>query len=191
MRAGKSHGPKISCHTGGLAHRFGKWRRPLLGKSGWKFPWAGVLGKSACQVACDVAGWAGLGSVLQKGAGWGAWKKCLEILIGGVLAKSACEVACDVARWAGIGAWKRGWVGSLEKVPGNFDARGCLGKALARLQGRLAVGLGWYRCSEKMLGGELPKSAWTSGWGRALGTSACESICERCRNTPDQMYILS
>ena len=37
----------------------------LLRHMAWKIDgtcrWAGVLGKSACEVACEVAGWAGLG----------------------------------------------------------------------------------------------------------------------------------
>ena len=69
-----------------------KWLENLLG---------GVLGKSACEVACEVAGWARLGLVLGKEAGWGTWKKCLEILMGGG-AWEKC-VACEVAGRPGLG----------------------------------------------------------------------------------------
>ena len=41
------------------------WFGAPLGKleasTAWKFCWEGVLGKSACKVKCEVAGWAGLG----------------------------------------------------------------------------------------------------------------------------------
>ena len=61
-------------------------------------------------------------------------------------------------------AWKTGGVRRLEKVLGNFDGRGCLGKVLARLHvilpGRGVGGLGWGRCLEKGPGVELGKSAW-------------------------------
>ena len=50
--------------------------------------------------------------------------------------------------WAGIGAWKGGQLGSLRKVLGNFDGRGCLGKVLVRLHLRLLGGLGWDWCLE-------------------------------------------
>ena len=52
-----------------------------------------MLGKSACAVACEVAKRAGLGLVLGKEAGWGAWKKCSELLMqkegGGAFEKGA------------------------------------------------------------------------------------------------------
>ena len=41
----------------------------------------------------------------------------------------------------GISAWKRGQVGSLEKVLGNFNGQGSLGKVLTRLHARLLGGL--------------------------------------------------
>ena len=56
--------------------------------------------------------------------------------------------------------WKTEGARCLEKVPGNFDGRGCLGKVLARLHARLPGGLGWDWCLEKGVGGEVGESAW-------------------------------
>ena len=80
---------------------------------------AGVLGKSACEVACVVAGWAGLGLVLGKGVGRGGWGNCLEILMGGGWEKClrGCICGCRVG-WAGIGAWKLPRVDAQKKCSG-------------------------------------------------------------------------
>ena len=138
----------------------------------------GLPGKHACEVACEVAGWAGLGLVLGKvGRGEGG--------------KSACEVACVVAGWGGLGLVLGKGVGQgVGKVLGNFDGRGCLGKVLARLHARLPGGLGWDRCLEKQVGGEVGKSVCeVAGWagpglvlgkgggGGGVGKSACEVAC--------------
>ena len=70
--------------------------------------------------------------------------------MGGGGWESSCEVACEFAGWVGLGLVlaKGGWAGRLEKVLGNFDGLGWLGKVLARLHARLLGGLGWDWCSE-------------------------------------------
>ena len=82
---------------------------------------AEVLGKSACKVAREVAGWGGLGLVLGKGGGRGGWGKCLEILMErGAWEKClrgcmrGCRMGC-----AGIGAWK------LRRVDAKKKCSGC------------------------------------------------------------------
>ena len=58
---------------------------------------------------------------------------------------------CRAAR-AGTSAWNKCWVGTLEKVLGNFTGSVCLGKVLARLLMRLLHGPGWEWCLEIALG---------------------------------------
>ena len=55
-----------------------------VGKFGCKFLLVGIVCKSAFEVACEVAKWAGPGLVLGKGGGGGGTKTCLEILMGSV-----------------------------------------------------------------------------------------------------------
>ena len=50
---------------------------------------------------------------------------------------------------------KTGGIRHLEKVLGNFDGQGCLGRVLARLHARLPDGLGWDGGLEKGVGGEV------------------------------------
>ena len=77
-------------------------------------------------------------------------------------------------------AWKTRGVRSLEKVLGNCDERGCLGKVLARLHARLPVGLGWDWCFQKGVGGDVGESAWKflmggGAWEKCL--QACMRVC--------------
>ena len=70
-----------------------------MGGDGWE----------KCLRGCsEVAGWAGLGLVLGKGAWGGGWKKHLEILMrwgGWEKCLQGCMRGWRVG-WAGIGAWK-------------------------------------------------------------------------------------
>ena len=74
-------------------------------------------------------------------------------------------------------AWKTEGARRLEKVLGNFDGRGWLGKVLARLHARLPGGLGW--------DWSLEKGVW-GGWKRCLeilmgggGWERCLRVCMR------------
>ena len=120
-RAGKLHGPKkevlkhlMQCSawkTEGVHHL-----EKVLGNFDGR-----VVGKSACEVACKVAGWAGLGLVLGKGGlGGRGWKRCWEILMGGGGWEN-CLRGCMRGCWVGrarIGAWKLPWVEAWKTCSG-------------------------------------------------------------------------
>ena len=73
----------------------------------------------------------------------------------------------------------------LEKVLGDFDGRGWLGKVLARLHARLPGGLGWDWCPEIALGGctekvfrvFLPRTARKKYFQQYNGTPSHGSDC--------------
>ena len=135
----------------------------------------GVFGKSACEVACHVAGWAGLGLVLGKGGGRGGWGKCLEILMaGGGWEKclQGCMRGCRLGQ-AGIGAWK---------LPRADAQKNCSGWSYQdihqQLLGKVVPTIPRHTITWKRL-----LSPWAN-LKRRLGIPE-----QTCSNSPNQIYV--